>query len=91
MLYNLPSEILDIIFKKSISTYNNNSMKLRCTSSKFNNYKYIIDLQYNSNFCDYCKFIYLSWDDYPKILKYPGIISHYNEVLCKNHYYKCDK
>ena len=90
MLDILPSEILDIIFNKAISTYNNNSMKLRCTSTRFNNYKYIVDLQYNRNCCTYCKFIFNNWINYPKLLKYPGIISNYNEILCKNHYYICE-
>ena len=90
MLDILPNEILNIIFNKAISSYNNSSMKLRCTCIKFNNYKYINYLQNKYNFCTYCKFIFDKWNNYPKLLKYPGIISNYDEVLCKNHYYICD-
>ena len=88
-LHLLPIEIFDIIMKKTINYDNCNAMKLKLSNQYFNNNQILNSLQSSNNYCDYCKYIWRLWPQYPSVMRYPGILSENNEILCKNHIYKC--
>ena len=47
--------------------------------------------QLSNNYCDYCKYIWRDWPQYPSLMRNPGILSVNNEILCKIHVYICKK
>ena len=93
MLFSLPDELVYMIYHICILPNNCNSMKLRTSCKDLYNNKVIMELQNIRNKCDYCKYIFRTWDNLPGISRNPLIISDYqtNMTLCITHSYKCHK
>lgn len=92
MLLSIPIEILEIIFNLVVHPSNCNSMKLRVSCCILEKNAFLISLQNKRNKCDYCKYIFREWKQYPTISRNPCIYSCYIKtmVLCKTHTYTCN-
>lgn len=77
MLLSIPIEILEIIFNLVVHPSNCNAMKLRVSCVELDTNKCLIHLQNIRNKCDYCKYIFREWKQYPTISRNPCIYSSY--------------